>query len=154
MSREWGRSRLGRLHVEAFQDTSDVVGLRQEKLSLSRCRLIFILRLVSPAPTPPRGVKKGPVIGAIVADLTAVLLVVSAIIIWLSRRTEYGDMILPKMRRDECVRVVSDGGPIKFTNQQMVAATQNFSELLGEGGFGKVYKGKIIVVMQNEKNAR
>ena len=27
------RSRLGRLHVEAFQDTSDVVSLRQEKLS-------------------------------------------------------------------------------------------------------------------------
>ena len=30
---ERGRSILGRLHVEAFQDTSDVVGLRQEKLS-------------------------------------------------------------------------------------------------------------------------
>ena len=35
MNGEWGRSRLGRLHVEAFQDTSDVVGLRQEQLSLS-----------------------------------------------------------------------------------------------------------------------
>ena len=33
MNGERGRSRLGRLHVEAFQDTSDVVGLRQEKLS-------------------------------------------------------------------------------------------------------------------------
>ena len=30
---EWGRSRLGRLHVKVFQDTSDLVGLRQEKLS-------------------------------------------------------------------------------------------------------------------------
>ena len=30
---ERGRSRLGRLHVEAFQDTSDIVGLRQEKFS-------------------------------------------------------------------------------------------------------------------------
>ena len=30
---EWGQSRFGRLHVEVFQDTSDVVGLRQEKLS-------------------------------------------------------------------------------------------------------------------------
>ena len=30
---ERGRSRFGQLHVEAFQDTSDVVSLRQEKLS-------------------------------------------------------------------------------------------------------------------------
>ena len=30
---ERGRSRFGRLHVEAFQDTFDVVGLRQEKLT-------------------------------------------------------------------------------------------------------------------------
>ena len=33
MNGERGGSRLGRLHVEAFQDTSNVVGLRQEKLS-------------------------------------------------------------------------------------------------------------------------
>ena len=33
MNEERDRSRLGRLHVEAFQDTFDVVGLRQEKLS-------------------------------------------------------------------------------------------------------------------------
>ena len=33
MNGERGRSRLGRLHVEAFQDMADVVGLRQEKLS-------------------------------------------------------------------------------------------------------------------------
>ena len=33
MNVERGRSRLGRLHVEVFQDTFDVVGLRQEKLS-------------------------------------------------------------------------------------------------------------------------
>ena len=33
MNRERGRGRLGRLHVEAFQDTSDVVGLRQKQLS-------------------------------------------------------------------------------------------------------------------------
>ena len=30
---ERGRSRLGRLHVEAFQDTSNVVGLRQKQSS-------------------------------------------------------------------------------------------------------------------------
>ena len=35
MNGEQGRSKLGRLHVEAFQDTSDVVGLRQEELSFS-----------------------------------------------------------------------------------------------------------------------
>ena len=35
MNRERGRSGLGRLHVEAFQDTSDVVGFRHEKLSFS-----------------------------------------------------------------------------------------------------------------------
>ena len=32
---EWGRSRFGRLHVEALQETSDIVGLRQEELSFS-----------------------------------------------------------------------------------------------------------------------
>ena len=35
MNGERGRSRLGRVHVEAFQDTSDVVGLRQEQLFVS-----------------------------------------------------------------------------------------------------------------------
>ena len=33
MNGERGRSRLGRLHVEAFQDTFDVLGLRQKQLS-------------------------------------------------------------------------------------------------------------------------
>ena len=33
MNGERGQSRLGRLHVEAFQDTSDVVGLRQKQVS-------------------------------------------------------------------------------------------------------------------------
>ena len=96
--------------------------------------------------------KKGAVIGAILASLIVVgMLVVGSIVMW---ATGYGDMIVRKMRKDvKCVRVVSDGGPIKFTYQQMVEATQNFSELLGEGGFGKVYKGRIIVVMGNEKKA-
>ena len=35
MNGERGRSRLGRLHVEAFQDTPDLVGVRQEQLSIS-----------------------------------------------------------------------------------------------------------------------
>jgi hypothetical protein len=47
--------------------------------------------------------------------------------------------------------VMDDGGPIRFTYRQLVEATANFGELLGQGGFGRVYKGRILVV---EKGTR
>lgn len=37
--------------------------------------------------------------------------------------------------------LLSDAAPVAFKYQELVEATNNFSELLGEGGFGEVYKG-------------
>eukprot|EP00250_Pteridium_aquilinum_P026347 c32875_g1_i1 orf=3-311(+) len=33
---------------------------------------------------------------------------------------------------------------MRFTYQQLVQATNNFTELLGKGGFGDVYKGWVV----------
>ena len=114
----------------------------------------LLMKLLVSSPTKRGGgLKKGAVIGAIVAAfIVVVLLVVGAAMIWWSWRTG-GHVCGLMRRRHECVRVIGDGGPIKFTYPQLVEATQNFSELLGEGGYGKVYKGRIIVVMENEKEA-
>ena len=114
----------------------------------------LLMKLLVSTPTKGAGVKKGAVIGAIVAAfIVVVLLVVGAATIWRSWRTG-GHICGVIRRRQECVRVIGDGGAIKFTYHQLVVATQNFSELLGEGGYGKVYKGRITVVMENEKKAR
>ena len=93
---------------------------------------------------PKGGVERWPVIVAVIGALFVAMLVVIATIMWRSKTTT---------RDHGYVIVVGDGAPIRFTYDQLIVATQNFSELLGEGGFGKVYKGRIILVMGNEKKA-
>ena len=110
----------------------------------------LLTKLLVPPPTKRGGeVKKGAIVAAFIV---VVLLVVGGAMIWWAWRAG-GHVCGLMRRRHECVRVIGDGGPIKFTYPQLVEATQNFSELLGEGGYGKVYKGRVIVVMENEKKA-
>ena len=110
----------------------------------------LLTKLLVPPPTKRGGeVKKGAIVAAFIV---VVLLVVGGAMIWWAWRAG-GHVCGLNRRRHECVRVIADGGAIKFTYPQLVEATQNFSELLGEGGYGKVYKGRIIVVMENEKKA-
>ena len=99
-------------------------------------------------------VKKRIVIG--VAAIVFMLVIIATVTLWWKRNRGYASvqMMFAGLRgSNKCEVSMGDGGPIKFSYQQLVEATHNFSELLGEGGFGKVYKGTIVVVVEKGKKA-
>ena len=94
-------------------------------------------------------------VGVVIA-MVVMVIAIGIISRWLKRNRGHGcePMMFGKSRGFEYRVMMGDGGPIKFTYHQLVEATQNFSELLGEGGFGRVYKGRIIVIVDKGGNAR
>ena len=95
-------------------------------------------------------------VGVVVA-MVVMVVAIGIMSRWLKRKRGHGcgpTMKFGKSRGFEYQVMMGDGGPIKFTYHQLVEATQNFSELLGEGGFGRVYKGRIIVIVDKGGNAR
>ena len=94
-------------------------------------------------------------VGVVIA-MVVMVVAIGIISRWLKRNHGHGcgPMMFGKSRGFEYRVMMGDGGPIKFTYHQLVEATQNFSELLGEGGFGRVYKGRIIVIVDKGGNAR
>ncbi|KAI5005580.1 hypothetical protein ZWY2020_032823 [Hordeum vulgare] len=52
-------------------------------------------------------------------------------------------MVALMMRRSRTNNVVQDGGLVAFRYRDLRSATKNFSEKIGEGGFGSVFKGQL-----------
>ncbi|CAN1180215.1 G-type lectin S-receptor-like serine/threonine-protein kinase At2g19130 [Linum perenne] len=94
---------------------------------------IFIKVAPSELPTPSNG--RSTVLIAAVAGSVAVLVIV-AVASWLV------------LRRTRMVKPAVEGSLMAFTYREMQNATKNFSERLGGGGFGSVYKG----VLTNSKS--
>lgn len=75
-------------------------------------------------------INKGMVIGVTVGSVIFVLLLGLVVIVYLRR----------KMRRSYASKAM-DGSLVAFTFKDLQNATKNFSEKLGSGGFGCVFKG-------------
>lgn len=90
------------------------------------------------------GVKKGQAIrGGVAGVVVAAAIVCCAWLLWQRRngRARWFNIMRWTVGEENELLDVSDAGPVRFTYQQLVEVTNNFSHLLGEGGFGKVYKG-------------
>ncbi|XP_077236790.1 G-type lectin S-receptor-like serine/threonine-protein kinase At1g34300 isoform X2 [Tasmannia lanceolata] len=68
------------------------------------------------------------------------------VIICCCKRAQRNSTVLPDSRfqtltMDKFLHDIEREKPIQFSSQQLMIATDNYSHLLGEGGFGTVYKG-------------
>ncbi|XP_020203446.1 G-type lectin S-receptor-like serine/threonine-protein kinase At1g34300 [Cajanus cajan] len=73
------------------------------------------------------------------------LFVIFCILIWLRPKCPTGiftpDSQFMTLTMDKFLNDMEKEKPIRFTNQHLMIATDNYSYLLGSGGFGAVYKG-------------
>ncbi|CAN1123993.1 G-type lectin S-receptor-like serine/threonine-protein kinase At2g19130 [Linum perenne] len=73
--------------------------------------------------------KKGIIVGSLVGSIVLLVLVVFIVLRWRKQKINPGK--------------VMEGSLMAFTHKDLKIATRNFSEKLGEGGFGSVYKGTL-----------
>ncbi|KAG6474452.1 G-type lectin S-receptor-like serine/threonine-protein kinase At2g19130 [Zingiber officinale] len=94
------------------------------------------LRLAAAELQSSDGDKKRKITWAIVGVAMAILVAFLATIIWVTNR---------KRRSRKMVRnlINAHGSLVPFTYRELQHATKNFSEKLGEGGFGSVFKGSL-----------
>nr|GMD05187.1 L-type lectin-domain containing receptor kinase IX.1-like [Ipomoea batatas]GMD09983.1 L-type lectin-domain containing receptor kinase IX.1-like [Ipomoea batatas] len=125
---------------------SAATGLYFEKNTVSSWRFNSTsLRPDNPSPpqeekNKKKGLSKGALIGLIIGVLVFVALLVLGICTYLKKmREERNEIILGQAMDSELEK--TGNGPKKFPYSDLVIATNNFAEKLGEGGFGVVYKG-------------
>ncbi|XP_078172452.1 LRR receptor kinase SERK2-like isoform X3 [Carex rostrata] len=82
----------------------------------------------------------GVILGGIFGVLALLALVVGFVLCKFMRNKYYNNEVFQDVEGENECRI-SLGQLIKFPFHQLKAATNDFSEILGEGGFGKVYKG-------------
>ncbi|XP_052183881.1 rust resistance kinase Lr10-like [Diospyros lotus] len=68
---------------------------------------------------------------------------VIAVVCWRRGRARRRTSVCPTMAMAKFLDDMELEKPIRFTSQQLRTATNNFSDLLGSGGFGSVYKGTL-----------
>ncbi|KAJ7298983.1 hypothetical protein O6H91_11G102400 [Diphasiastrum complanatum] len=93
----------------------------------------------SPAPKSSKGSRIGIVIGTTCTFAVTILLEVCVWGFCCRRRITFRGPL-----SNYAVLDFASGAPIKFTYRELQSATKNFSNKLGEGGFGAVYKGTLL----------
>ncbi|KAF6168563.1 hypothetical protein GIB67_005175 [Kingdonia uniflora] len=89
-------------------------------------------------PLPPKGSKTAARNLAIICSLFAIELISGVLAFWafLKKYIKYRDMA-----RTLGLELLPAGGPKRFSYAELKAATNDFSNVVGHGGFGIVYKG-------------
>ncbi|CAL8990604.1 unnamed protein product [Prunus brigantina] len=83
-------------------------------------------------------------IAVIAIGLVVLLVKIVIVIVICQRRSQKGSSVNPDFQTltmDKFLNDMEREKPIRFTSQQLRIATDNFTNLLGQGGFGAVYKG-------------
>ncbi|PON66948.1 S-receptor-like serine/threonine-protein kinase [Trema orientale] len=133
--------------------TGDLLNLNQVGAGDSSGSTLYVRLAASEIPSPKK--KKGTIIGAVVGSAVGLLVVLGLIVFLILRR---------RNRRVGKGKQV-EGSLVAFTYRDLQNATKNFSDKLGGGGFGSVFKGvladstvvavkKLESVSQGEKQFR
>jgi len=77
--------------------------------------------------------KRGVIIGVVTGACTGALILLALFVILMARR---------KKAKDNNIQA-GDGRLVAFSYRELRSATNNFSEKLGQGGFGSVFKGQL-----------
>ncbi|CAL1354051.1 unnamed protein product [Linum trigynum] len=93
---------------------------------------IFIKLAGSDSKFPSSEKKKRVIIGCVVGSVIVLLAITVSVVI----------VRLRKKQKAEPGKVM-EGSSVAFTQKELKIATRNFTEKLGEGGFGSVYKGTL-----------
>ncbi|XP_057813509.2 probable LRR receptor-like serine/threonine-protein kinase At1g67720 [Cryptomeria japonica] len=84
----------------------------------------------------PKGKNKGPMIAAIIGGILAVLLVLISMLVYRKRQSAKPD--------NRSIKVPNPVRSRSFSVAELRTATQDFSEEIGQGGFGTVFYGKLV----------
>ncbi|KAF7027628.1 hypothetical protein CFC21_039659 [Triticum aestivum] len=139
-----------RMCPEAISYSSDAVTETSFSCPLdTNYQVIFCppINLTSSPPSPPnsadlRPLRKGPSVGIFVsvAIAGAIVLIITFIFFIIRRRRTRRHQ---EMEEEEADFSQLQGTPMRFTFQQLEAATEQFKDKLGEGGFGSVFEGQL-----------
>ncbi|WOG83051.1 hypothetical protein DCAR_0102225 [Daucus carota subsp. sativus] len=108
----------------------DLFNMQQLSVNDTNCRVIFIRLHSSDSSNNNEGIISGIVGGSI-----AIVLVFSGLLLIVIRRH--------KSRKATKIERGAEGTMVAFGYKDLQTATKNFSEMLGKGGFGSVYKGTL-----------
>ncbi|ESQ50536.1 hypothetical protein EUTSA_v10023125mg [Eutrema salsugineum] len=113
--------------------SKDVLNLQQLEEDNSEGNTLYLRLAASDMPSESSGKSnKLMIFGAVLGSLGAIALVLLVVI-----------LILRYRRRKRMGREKSDGTLSAFSYRELQNATKNFSEKLGGGGFGSVFKGAL-----------
>ncbi|XXG53624.1 hypothetical protein AAC387_Pa03g1692 [Persea americana] len=104
-------------------------------------------------PLPPKESKAEKRNLAIICSLFAIELIIGVLSFWafLRKYSKYRDMA-----RTFGLEFLPAGGPKRFSYAELRAATKDFSNVVGQGGFGVVYRGELpdhrIIAVKRLKN--